>query len=332
MSKVAVGALLYLYLISVAYCKHHDYTDQVIGAMERTIHYMKMKAELMNLDAVFGLVLAQANLQQLMQEGVTDIIRPKIRRLEFLANETVHRIKPYLGKAYKNQLFSETVLIPKAWRRKIEFKPKALNMSFIERVFFDSLDTIPKYIEYLKTSDITESESDNCYIELLQQHPHCCEEHKCGISANCELLMIRHIRNVEPAYGATHSLLYLQIARSQECRFNRVYFGRKMHVYCSYIYWEALKNQEFGFLVELDDLLLEQVTLCGYEGFIEVLTDPFIEHILSLQAKSGCFKLNQENTREKRESNLLDHGCADHTTGLGVSALSVILRYQLTTS
>lgn len=74
----------------------------------------------------------------------------------------------------------------------------------MEKSFWNNIDTRKKYIDYLMTSDVAESETDDCFVELLRQHPHCCEQHKCGISAFCELLMIKHIRNMEPAYGVTH--------------------------------------------------------------------------------------------------------------------------------
>ncbi|KAK9703243.1 protein of unknown function (DUF4735) [Popillia japonica] len=284
----------------------------------------------MNLDALFGLVLTEANLQQQMREGVAQEHKAKVRLLEHLTNETIHHIKPHLKNTYKNRLFSQTVLVTKAWRKPIAFGLKLLNMSHMEKSFWNNIDTRKKYIDYLMTSDVAESETDDCFVELLRQHPHCCEQHKCGISAFCELLMIKHIRNMEPAYGVTHSLLYLQIARSQECHFNRLFVEQKIHVYCSYIYWEASKNKEFGFIPTLDDLLMEQVTLCGYEGYAEFLKDDFTSHILALQSENGCFKVYPYNSRSRRETNILEHGCADHTTGLGVSALSIILRYQLT--
>lgn len=139
-----------------------------------------------------------------------------------------------------------------------------------------NLTTVNTYLDYIHSSRVTEIESDNCMMELLMQQPHCCKEHKCSISANCQLLLIKNARNIEPAYGVTHryfehfieytnyflrsfsSLLYLQIARSQQCLFNKLFIDQKINVYCSYIYWEVSKNQQFGFLEDLDDLLLEQ--------------------------------------------------------------------------
>lgn len=57
MSKVAVSIVVYFCLVSVAHCEN-NYGDHVIVALKRTLDYMKQNAKLMNLDAVFGLVLA----------------------------------------------------------------------------------------------------------------------------------------------------------------------------------------------------------------------------------------------------------------------------------
>lgn len=59
MSKVAVGVVLYLYLVSISDCSHHDYTDQVIIGLQRALQYMTQNAKKMNLDALFGLVLTE---------------------------------------------------------------------------------------------------------------------------------------------------------------------------------------------------------------------------------------------------------------------------------
>ena len=53
-------------------------------------------------------------------------------------------------------------------------------------------------------------------------------------------------------------LLFLQVARSQKCNINLEMLNEEIEKYCTFMFWEANKNAEFGFIEELDDLLLEQ--------------------------------------------------------------------------
>ncbi|KAF2904625.1 hypothetical protein ILUMI_01563 [Ignelater luminosus] len=136
------------------------------------------------------------------------------------------------------------------------------------------------------------------------------------------------------AYGITHRLLFIQVAEALQCKWDKGWIDQKVKTYCSYIYWEALFNSKCEFLKEFDDLFLEQVFLCGYEGFMEFMTRRWMEHVLSIQTNDGCFGIflkrgfrKIELRRKKREANLMKFGCLDHTTGLGAAVLSLFLRF-----
>lgn len=83
------------------------------------------------------------------------------------------------------------------------------------------------------------------------------------------------------------------------------------------------------------DLFLEQSVLCTYEGFSDFLKLDWLDYILTNQHASGCFPstipTNQstENSIQKRETNELKDGCADHTTGLGAAILALYLDYLI---
>lgn len=69
------------------------------------------------------------------------------------------------------------------------------------------------------------------------------------------------------------------------------------------------------------------MTLCGLEGFEEFMQDNILEAAMSLQQDDGCYGAVADGLRVKREANVIDENCVDHTTGLGASTLSLFLKY-----
>lgn len=68
--------------------------------------------------------------------------------------------------------------------------------------------------------------------------------------------------------------------------------------------------------------------LCGYEGYAEFLSNKkWIEHLLSKQDEElGCF-VEKAPRRARRNANVLQNGCVDHSTGVGIALYSLVLRY-----
>ena len=66
------------------------------------------------------------------------------------------------------------------------------------------------------------------------------------------------------------------------------------------------------------------------EGFGEFLTPRWRHLVVEWQEVQGCYK-RDDLTEEinKRNTNTVEFGCADHTTGLGFAALALNLRYLL---
>lgn len=65
-------------------------------------------------------------------------------------------------------------------------------------------------------------------------------------------------------------------------------------------------------------------------GFSEFFNKPFMDHVLAIENERGCFNpdVNQKR-RQKRKANIDDEGCINHTNGLGLSTLSLYLRYLI---
>lgn len=70
------------------------------------------------------------------------------------------------------------------------------------------------------------------------------------------------------------------------------------------------------------------MTLCALQGFEEFMQANILEAALALQQESGCYGSVANKLRAKRESNLIDGSCVDHTTGLGASTLALLLKYN----
>lgn len=68
------------------------------------------------------------------------------------------------------------------------------------------------------------------------------------------------------------------------------------------------------------------VALCGMEGFAEFVQKKYILYTLEKQQPEGCYEDNPKRKRIQRETKSMSHGCNSHTTGLGVSVLSLTLR------
>ncbi|XP_017772151.1 PREDICTED: uncharacterized protein LOC108559392 isoform X2 [Nicrophorus vespilloides] len=220
----------------------------------------------------------------------------------------------------------EKILVPDLWTRDIRYRH--LPEKFVPEIEFDSAS---EYMDYLSTSNISETKSDSCLIELISG-PNSVP-HNCSVSEDCKDYMVDN-DYFDPTYGITHRLLYLQLARSQKCSLDGRLYEERTSAYCSYIYWEIKQNRRFGFMQELDDLLLEQITLCGFEGYDNFFEDSLVSHVLQIQTPFGCFRIPEalfETNGDdlKRTANIIKHGCNDHTTGLGISTLSLILRYLL---
>lgn len=142
-------------------------------------------------------------------------------------------------------------------------------------------------------------------------------------------------------------LLFLQVSRMISCKADESAVWSKTKSYCSSILKEARTNERLGFPER--DIFLEQgtyrktnptciylfwvvVVLCGLEGVSEFLIAKWQEEIVRWQTPQGCYQPHVNLIRKyvcKRTSNFVAFGCTDHTTGLGVAALSLSLRYNL---
>ncbi|XP_017772150.1 PREDICTED: uncharacterized protein LOC108559392 isoform X1 [Nicrophorus vespilloides] len=312
---------------SAAVARRRDVVPAFV-ALDTALSYFLENHDSINIDGLFGVVFGQAHLQSLLADDLSNYDRKLVKYLKHKADTIYYSAKPrlYNPDNFKHNLFVEKILVPDLWTRDIRYRH--LPEKFVPEIEFDSAS---EYMDYLSTSNISETKSDSCLIELISG-PNSVP-HNCSVSEDCKDYMVDN-DYFDPTYGITHRLLYLQLARSQKCSLDGRLYEERTSAYCSYIYWEIKQNRRFGFMQELDDLLLEQITLCGFEGYDNFFEDSLVSHVLQIQTPFGCFRIPEalfETNGDdlKRTANIIKHGCNDHTTGLGISTLSLILRYLL---
>lgn len=184
----------------------------------------------------------------------------------------------------------------------------------------------------LLTGRPNESQSDYC-IGLLAS------PERCGTSPTCWDIMANKDEEVH-GYCLTHRLLYLQVARQLGCG-NHVEFSgieKSIRNFCSDILVEMYHIIDLGVPAGFRDLFIEQVSLCGIEGFAEFLNPLYLDWVLSLQAPTGCFaevanegwldgsKKPISHSRRKREDGALEDGCEMHISGLAAAFLALNIR------
>lgn len=206
---------------------------------------------------------------------------------------------------------------PKFWRKSSNFSSGVLRN-------LGHYNWTSDYILKNKKAEYNGVPTDFCMYELLSKTLGN-RLKKCKPSTFCDEMMFG--RRIDHGYLLTHRLLYLQIAAQLGCY--KSFFKKTRADYCTYILKEAKTNSILGFPQR--DIFLEQVALCGMEGFEEFFDAEWMDEVLSWQTKEGCHKrgpeLTNETFREDRSANYIAFGCTDHTTGLASAVLAIYLKY-----
>ncbi|KAG5895893.1 hypothetical protein JTB14_000507 [Gonioctena quinquepunctata] len=295
--------------------------DNVKVSLNHTIDFIGEKYEQFGFDGAFGLTVAEAQLIKLF-----DISMPPTegKYVGLLTKKTgeVHRklvLQLPTHPSYM-KIFGKKLLNSRKWSDMLKYP-------FIEgeitKLGFYKNWTVGKVLQQ-KRAIYKGIKTDKCLRELLELSP---TNGMCYISDICSEMML-DVNRIDTGYLLTHRLLYLQIQRLQGCKIPNTYLATPDYTkkFCSYIYKEAITNEFLGF--PYHDIFLEQVVLCGMEGYSEFLNGKWLSQILKWQNKHGCYESIARNI-SKRTSTIIDYGCSDHSTGLGAAALALFYRYLL---
>ncbi|XP_018564079.1 UPF0764 protein C16orf89 homolog [Anoplophora glabripennis] len=283
--------------------------------IDRNLKYIYQHSEKMNEDCWFGIVLATAIIRDAYQNG-THVMDNSSMKLTEISQEV-------LKKGQHKTWLSKSILDPNIWQRNLKYKYNALD-PLKKR---PSLRILKNIYRYQNLSDEYPN-SDFCLQNIVNLTKSLTPV-ECYINEDCRKKYYEYDRRAS-AYILTHKLLLLQLARARHCIISDREYETETRKICSLIFGEVISADYFDVLDDMFDLFLEEVLLCGYEGYIDFLKSKWLIYILKSQKKSGCFPASLGDplkSRIKRDTNILPDGCADHTTGLGAAVLSLYYNF-----
>ncbi|XP_018561138.1 UPF0764 protein C16orf89 homolog [Anoplophora glabripennis] len=286
----------------------------------KVLDFIEERYEEFHFDGLFGVTFAHAFLLKSLKLRTESTEKLDITDLMTKCSAIENRIYPLLPDHPKYMIsFRNNLLDVQKWN---EILPDDFAFGQIKYLGYYKNWTADTIIQY-KRATYKGVKSDVCLREILEQSE---PNRRCYVSSICEEMMW-DTRRVDTGYLLTHRLLYMQIIRLHDCIPPKKYgdMSEFSRIYCSYIYKEAKTSERLNF--PHYDIFLEQVVLCGMEGYAEFLNHKWLKRIIEWQNPHGCYEsVKQSVTR--RTSFQVDYGCSDHTTGLGAAALALYLRYE----
>ncbi|XP_017756969.1 PREDICTED: UPF0764 protein C16orf89 homolog [Eufriesea mexicana] len=304
-----------------------DFEDTLL-ALSKVIEYIHQRPRQMNADVTLSLTIIEANVAAIFVgkniQWFNNEQRNGLIRILKLCDSTRQFLLEKINSKNENvQLLHETINYPALWMKAISWRRGALERGWVnlELSYQDIRDLVmqgaPK-----------EEESDRCLGEIVRnklnsnhRFPDLCAE-------------ILATRGPTRGYPLTHRLLIVQIAKVLNCD-QGVPSSELILSYCSAILQDLIDIEVAGFPYQTRDLMMEQVLLCGMEGFLEFTDEHYARLILGWSHPSGCFSsfgsLSPRNeTRVSRRASLqTDFGCDSHTTGLAAASFSLFIRKHL---
>lgn len=314
---------------------HSQELDKLLKALKKVVDFMAARPEKLNLDAAYGLTLGEGHLMSVSTHKNMRLLTLKQEKnLKSLLNEcskTRTEIKKILSaKSGNNSYYMESLPVShvlmesKYWSYPVNWK-SGIFKSTAPKTLSKNYFTLEKLIWHGKPN---EKESDKCIIEVLKEF----ENNTCQIADDCEAMLVED--DNPQGYSTTHRLLLLILAKVFNCKeLKSVSSDELILKYCSSILQNLIRLEALGFPYSTSDLAIEEVLLCGSQGYLEFLHNHWMNTILSWQKPNGCFnsslKRHKHKSRKRRNSNKIGFGCEDHTTGLGVGSIALFIRHYI---
>lgn len=304
---------------------------RTLNALQQAMLFFDRVHKRVNLDSTIGTRMVADQLRVLLRKemnGTSPLIwlpeyRQKIIDLEELAKDVSDKSILYIALGDTPYYKKVGILLwPRFWE--INHRTRSLDMSL----------HVPFIVE---DKGFNEMESDNCIAEILGSMPGATRT--CDISDKCWLQM------TAPGcvgYSLSHEVFYLQIGQQFGCsremnekvkKFRQPSVDKLTESFCVNMLVEAKSFSAKGFLPVSNDLFMEHAALCGMQGYYQLFTMEWLEHILSWQSPNGCYKgwpleyIKVPSRRVKREEKVLDDGCMCHRTTVASAALVQYVRY-----
>ncbi|XP_063232733.1 UPF0764 protein C16orf89 homolog [Bacillus rossius redtenbacheri] len=327
--------------------------DDVMESLYRVMRFLLAHPQDLIVDTVFGVVVAKGQLRGLQDQvpkypdrfvstpSRRVYVLLAARLLETMCEEVAMVAPPEPPENTTYKMIADRLLQFQLWEMRTPMRSGMLMDTDAYRRWEDPLRnytrgralTLEQYATVLLTGTPNELQSDHCIVELLNSSSSSSpSSSSCEPSEECRRIEERGRRPT--GYATTHRLLYLQIARQVGCGGSPYFANTAFRIaeLCAAILREAEFIASLGVPAPLEDIFIEQVTLCGIEGFAEFVRPEWIRKIMSLQRPEGCYggvaemTSRTESSRVKRNDLRTAHGCMMHETGLAAAALSLSAR------
>ncbi|XP_033216727.1 UPF0764 protein C16orf89 homolog isoform X2 [Belonocnema kinseyi] len=259
--------------------------DRRLNALWKVVNYMAHRAEKMNVDAIFGLTLAEAHIMATLSHSNAHFIQLDHRL--FLANvgKICDDARRFMKKNVKPEnkvvaIMNEALNRLEPWIYPIEWKNGLLAKPILRKLN----NTHEISSKLLNSGTPSEVQSDYCISNMLKGYP----TETCKVSEECELMLLR---NDNPqGYALTHRLLLVWIAKAFHCQeLKLTTYIELASEYCTLILQNLIDIESLEFPPPGTDLACEEVVICGSEGYLEFSNDYYANLIMSWQQPVGCF-------------------------------------------
>ncbi|KAJ8959046.1 hypothetical protein NQ318_022301 [Aromia moschata] len=313
-------SLLYVMVFLPSLLVSSNYSRRDVEFKLHTIlNFIDTRYTEFHFDALLGITLAHACLQNTLTYPITSNSRRNVISLSDKCQMIYNKIYPLLPDNPKYMItFRNKLLDVNGWRNIMSNKFVLHGIDYLGYYKNWTTETITGN----KMASYKGIKSDVCLREILELSK---SNRNCYISTICREMMLDENR-IDSGYLLTHRLLYLLVTKLQNCKLPDNFVSIDIYTkrYCSFIFKEAVTSEMLGY--PYHDIFLEQVVLCGLEGYAEFLDQRWLNEILSWQNPFGCYESMQRNVT-KRTTFTIDFGCSDHTTGLAAAVLALHLRF-----
>ncbi|XP_071554377.1 UPF0764 protein C16orf89 homolog [Temnothorax nylanderi] len=301
--------------------------QQKLVALQKVLDYMNDRPGQMNLDAAFGVTLTEANLvAALLHENVQDLEDKffiALKEMVALSDLTRRNLMTTIAKNETRSLMLTTLNNPNLWIKPISWT-RVLSRSR------SSPSQLLSYWEVVRSmwhGTPNETESDQCLVKIMRSSL----KEECEIPATCVATLTKE--DDASGYPLTHRLLIVQVAKAMGCgEVKTASLFSLVPAYCARILQDLVNLEAWNFPNIAQDLMMEQIVLCGMEGYYEFVDKHFEDVILSWPHSSGCFGVSgysNEHKITRRSSSKTDFGCDNHTTSLAAASLAVFIRENI---
>ncbi|XP_050298579.1 UPF0764 protein C16orf89 homolog [Anthonomus grandis grandis] len=293
------------------------------NGLEETLDYIRTNTYRSNVDCAFGVALVKALIKTSYKNGTHVMDNSSLRILEKCKNiikesSLIFENSRRNGNNWKFKNLVDTNI----WNKPIDYHKHELLPQWIhsENVIFEL---------YHKLGNQKIHNSDVCLHEIINSTRNY-QRHKvpCIVSIACWNTFFRNGEG--HGYYLTHKLLLLEVAKARGCIINEAFYDKQVTQICSSIMSEIVALKNYDKIHEYFDLFLEQVLLCGYEGFQEFIQSNWLFYVLKSQRPSGCFSddlTDKKKSRLRRDLTYFEDGCNDHTTALGAAVLALYYNF-----